>query len=91
MEEKYNCGMGACPGVYEVRSNCVVGECPAVYEVRTADCIGGACPSVHTSEDKYYVIGRQLSKQEIEGMGLEKKVGEGETLIEVPKDLLKNL
>ena len=72
------CGISACPAVYEVASNSMV----------------SACPSVHASEvskGSYYVVGRQLTQQEIKELGLAEKVAHGEGVVEVPKGLLKNL
>ena len=85
MEQKYE--------LREVGGAFILAGCPAVYEVRN-DCLAGACPSVHASEankDKYYVVGRQLTQQEIKDLGLIEKVAEGEAVMEVPKGLLKNL
>lgn len=72
------------------REDCLAGACPRVYEI-SASCGFGACPGVHASENSYYVIGRQLSEQEIKEMGLAEKVGAGEALVEIPKDLLDNM
>ncbi len=92
MEDKNNCIGGACLGIYEVKNECGIAACPSVYEVRS-NCGIGVCPSIHAEEhkDKYYVVGRQLNEKEIRDLGLAKKVGKGEAIIEVPKSLLENL
>ena len=52
-------------------------------------CCGGACPSVFGDEiDNYYIIGKVVDAK---SLGLEKKVGDGEVLIKVPKELIDNL
>jgi hypothetical protein len=65
--------------------------CPAIYELtpKQMKCGIGACPSIYsTRESSYLIIGRQLTAEEIKEKGLEKKVGVGEALIEVPKKLI---
>lgn len=72
---------------------CGIGACPTIYEV-VSECGFGACPGVHASEsskDKYYIVGRQLTQQEIKDLGLAEKVGQGEGVVEVPKGLLREL
>ena len=55
---------------------CVIGSCPAIYE------------ATKTGEESYLIIGRVVSPREA---GLEVKVGEGEILIEIPRELFANL
>ncbi len=88
MEQRYGlknltppemCAAAACPALYELEEvaseNCGVGACPAVYEGESG-------------KEVYIIIGTQLSPEDF---GLVGKVGEGETVIEVPKGLLSNL
>lgn len=76
------CGIGLCPAIYE-----------GVEEVTPAvnRCIIGSCPSTYKATIKgrqvYLIIGRQVTPTDA---GLEKKVGDGEALIEVPKALIDN-
>lgn len=88
MEPKYGlknltppemCGIGACPKIYELE------------EISSEDCGIGSCSKVYRPKgdgDVYVIVGTQLSPVDV---GLEGKVGEGETVIEVPKRLLENL
>ncbi len=88
MEPKYKlkdltppevCGIGMCPQIYELE------------EIASEDCAAMACPTVYKpkeNRDVYVIIGKQLSPAEV---GLVGKVGEGETVIEIPKGLLANL
>ena len=74
--ESMKCGFGACPAIYEltpVEMKCGIGACPTIYS---------------TEGSSYLIIGRQLTTKEIKEKGLEKKVGVGEVLIEVPKKLI---
>ena len=69
---------------------CVAGiGCPAIYEVVSrVDCIGGlGCPTVYKGKeaDKYLIVGKNIDPKIA---GLEDKVGQGEALIEVPKELI---
>jgi len=66
---------------------CVAVSCPAIYEVTPKDmkCVAGPCPGIYTKEGNYLIIGEQVDPKEV---GLEKKVGEGEVLIKVPKKLI---
>ena len=97
METKYNqihyniaevtpfemrCGVGMCPGIYEgikivsPENECGLGACPAVYE--TSDEATGV----------YLVIGKLIDPKLA---GLEKKIGDGETLIEIPRNLIDSM
>ena len=74
---------------------CILGVCPAIYEgVRETtpekmNCVLGACPSTYEAtregNEVYLIVGRQISPSDA---GLEKKVGDGEVLIEVPRALI---
>jgi len=67
---------------------CTFMTCPAIYkEVTPKDmnCLTCACPQIHKGNDSYLIIGEQVNPSEV---GLEKKVGDGEALIRVPKDLI---
>lgn len=73
---------------------CQVAACPQIYElekISSEDCTLLACSAVYRPKgegDIYVVVGIQLSPADV---GLEGKVGDGETVIEVPKRLLENL
>ena len=69
---------------------CVLIGCPAIYEANSSearDCVVGACPDIQARGNVYLIIGKQLNPKDA---GLEKKVGEGEVLIEVPRELIDN-
>lgn len=64
---------------------CIIGGCPQIYE----ECVLGGCPTIIDKDDgNYYIVGIQVEPKDF---GLEKKVGEGEVLIKVPKGLIDNL
>jgi hypothetical protein len=76
---------------------CIVGACPEIYgglrDVTPQDmCIIGACPSINEANREgrkiYLIIGKQINPIDT---GLEKKVGEGEALIEVPRELIDDI
>jgi hypothetical protein len=74
---------------------CVLGTgCPAVFDLRRLTpeeqrCGIGACPEVYEqNKDCYLIIGRVVDAKQF---GLEKKVGEGEMLISVPKGLIDGM
>ena len=80
--ESMHCIVGACPSIYEgvrettpEKMNCVLGACPSTYE------------AIREGNEVYLIVGRQINPS---GVGLEKKVGDGEVLIEVPKALIDN-
>ena len=54
---------------------CIVGACSSVYE------------ATRESKEVYLVVGRQINPLDV---GLEKKVGEGEVLVEIPRVLIDN-
>lgn len=56
---------------------CVILNCPQIYEARSGSC-----------QDVYLIAGKAVDPKEV---GLEKKVGEGEILIEIPKKLLDEI
>ncbi len=65
---------------YQIRSitpkemNCLLVQCPGIYET-----------SKEGKENVYLIVGKVVNPKDA---GLEKKVGKGEVLIEVPKDLI---
>jgi len=77
---------------------CVNIACPAVYEglkeitSQEMECGVSACPSSHKAKregkEVYLIVGKIVNPSEA---GLEKKVGEGEALIEVPKGLIDDM
>jgi len=101
------CGIGACPAIYVGRKDITpesmtcgpMAGCPAVYagtkELTQNECILGACPAVFESKnqekDVYLIIGKKINPSEV-GLGdLERKIGEGEVLIEVPAKLINEM
>jgi len=78
---KAMCGFVGCPSIYEGLKDLTPEEM----------CMAGACYSVYAStkdwNEVYLIIGKVIRPSEA---GLEKKVGEGETLIEVPRALIDN-
>ncbi len=82
----------ACPAIYEItpeEDSCALLSCPAIYELTTQDqmCLVGACPSINSFEDSYLIVGKQINPKEV---GLEKKVGKGEVLIKIKKEIIDN-
>jgi len=73
---------------------CLAYACPAIYEVeeltpKDSKCLTCACPSIYEgAEKKYLIIGKKANPSDF---GLEKKVGEGEILISVPKEIIDNM
>ena len=94
-------GLG-CPAVYSVEDmipkemSCIMGVgCPSISEIRRVVpeeelCIAGmACPAIYEQNvDNYLIVGK-LADAKL--FGLEKKVGEGEALICVPKKLIDGM
>lgn len=86
--EAYKCALLSCPAIYEgfkdstpKSHNCGVGTCPAVY-------------SSEQKKDIYLIVGKLIPKDSLKEAGLsdlEKKIGEDEVLIEVPKGLIDDL
>ncbi|MDA3836373.1 MAG: hypothetical protein PF542_02010 [Nanoarchaeota archaeon] len=82
---------------------CIAAACPSIYEgfkditPISNRCGIGVCPAIYESEKKknvYLVIGKLLPKKSLNNIGLgylEKKIGEDEVLIEVPRTLIDNL
>lgn len=81
-----------------IATNCVVGACPTVYEVVDSNCIIGGCPGIYakkgkadTEPQKYVIVGRQLRIEELQESGLAEKVGQGESAVEIPLDLIRRV
>ncbi|MBU1199773.1 MAG: hypothetical protein KKF46_05265 [Nanoarchaeota archaeon] len=81
--EPMRCAAVACPAIYQgVRETtpeemrCAAAACPSAYEAT----IGG--------KDVYLIVGKVINVSEVGFGELEKKIGEGETLIEVPRALI---
>ena len=99
--EAMRCIWGACSAIYEViertqesmKSIGGLGS-PGVYEAlrpRTPEeqnCAWGLCPDIQEKGNVYLIIGKLIDPKVA---GLEKKVGEGEVLIEVPRDLIDKM
>jgi len=64
---------------------CIALGCPGIYEER---CGIGACPVIEEYREEYLIIGKKRNPNDF---GLEKKVGENEILVSVPKDLIDNM
>jgi hypothetical protein len=71
---------------------CVSCACPRIYEVTSRDmqCAAMACNSIYADKKSktYLIVGKQVNP---EAFGLAKKVGQGESLIQVPKDLIDKM
>jgi len=75
---------------------CLVSSCHGIYKglreitPQEMDCGIGLCPIIYRSEGKevYLIVGKLVNPSEA---GLEKKVGEGEALIEVPRKLIDEM
>jgi hypothetical protein len=82
--EKMRCGIAACPAIYEVREvtpqevSCGIGACPAIFV---------------TQSGEYAIIGKTVSPKDcsVDGRTLEGKVGEGEALIVIPRQLIDGI
>jgi hypothetical protein len=49
-------------------------------------CLVGACPAIYeTKQGNYLVVGKQVNPSDV---GLAGKVGEGEVLVKVPRELI---
>ena len=68
---------------------CVSCACPAIYDLTPKEnmCFVYACPSIHSSGDFYLIVGEQINPKAV---GLEKKVGKGEVLIKIKKEIIDN-
>lgn len=96
-----DCVVGVCPAIYEEildltprEFDCAIGLCPAVYSAvrelgtNPNDCVVGACPEIQEKGNVYLIIGKLVDAKVA---GLEKKIGEGEVLIEVPRELIDKI
>jgi len=84
------CAAAMCPSIYEITPEdmrCAALACPSIYEITPEDmrCGIAACSGIYEEKGNYLIIGTKVSPKDF---GLEKKVGEGEILIEVPKKLI---
>jgi len=63
--------------------------CPGIYEITPGEfgCVAGTCPSIHDFQDSYLIIGEQINPKKV---GLERKVGKGEVLIKIKKEIIDN-
>ena len=53
-------------------------------------CIVGSCPAIFkTNNDTFIIIGKQLNKTE--SKPIQHKIGQNETAIEIPKELITKL
>ncbi len=82
--KELQCAIAACPAIYEGLREmtpkellCIIGGCPSSYEAKSPEGNG-----------VYLIVGRVVNPTEA---GLESKVGEGETLIEVPRALIDKM
>ncbi|MDD5133168.1 MAG: hypothetical protein PHD81_02415 [Candidatus Nanoarchaeia archaeon] len=67
---------------------CIIGGCPAVFKdvtPKTMNCVIGGCPVIHSTEKNYFIIGEKVNPKDF---GLDKKVGNNEVLVKVPKKLI---
>lgn len=89
MERKYN--------VREITPKsygCTLVTCPAIYEVKEITpkanmCATYICPAIFKDKIKnsYLIVGKKVNPSKF---GLEKKVGENEVLVSVPKEIIDN-
>ena len=63
-------------------------EYKPLYKASNELCGIGACPTIQEQEDSYLIIGKQIDPQEA---GLVGKVGQGEALIKVPRELIDKI
>jgi hypothetical protein len=77
--ESEKCGVAPCPAIYKV-------EELTPEEMKCGPIAG--CPAIHEYKEKYLIIGKVENAKEF---GLVKKVGEGEILISVPKELINKM
>lgn len=66
---------------------CIGIGCPAIYDVTPEKykCALLSCPSIHDFKDDYLIVGKQINPKDV---GLEKKVGKGEVLIKIKKEII---
>jgi len=93
--EEMRCAIIGCPAIYEVTPKdmrCGLLACPAVYEVtpEKMQCAFIGCESIYSEKENntYLIVGKQVNPEEF---GLAKKVGQGEILIQVPRDLIDKM
>ena len=84
-------------------NRCSVAACPVIYEgfkeitPKSHYCGVGVCPAIYSPEQKsevYLIIGKLIPKDSLKDVklgDLEKKIGEDEVLIEVPRGLIDDL
>lgn len=54
-----------------------------------AACVIGACPAIfETDQNSVLVVGKALSIEDAERVGIALRVAEGESVVEIPKNLL---
>ena len=95
------CVIGTCPAVYLIERTpksmreCFAGlGCSAIYEPKSITpkhlrCGVGPCPEVFEGkEGDYLIIGKITAAKQF---GLEKKVGDGEVLISIPKKFIDEM
>ncbi len=74
--EEHKCAIGACPRVYEL-------------EIGISPLGGNPKKSIHgRSRKSYLIIGTKVDPKEF---GLEKRVGEEEVLLSIPKELIDGM
>jgi hypothetical protein len=98
--KELDCTIIGCPAIYEGKIknvtpkslSCIAIGCPAIYEgkiknvtPKSLTCAVIGCSAIYEGKEVYLIIGKTVNPAEA---GLEKKVGEGESLIEVPKALI---
>ena len=97
--EELRCGVGLCPAIYETKEltpkemQCIIGGCPAIYDAKELTpkemkCTVVTCPGIYGSKGNYLIIGTKVNPADF---GLEKKVGENEVLVQVPKKLIDKM
>jgi len=94
------CIAAACPAIYEVdeitpkENMCIIGSCPAIYDIKNKTptenaCAVAACAAIYEDKSgKYLIVGKIEDAKNYSK--LEGKVGEGEILISVPKEIIDN-
>lgn len=71
---------------------CGIAACPTIYQIE--ECIGGACPGVHSDSGDYLIIGKLVEPNKArlpDGISLEGKVGKNEALVRVPRELIDKM
>lgn len=80
---KGGCTAAACQGIYESTPEGLRDLTPEAER-----CLLGACPGAYERGESYLIIGRTVDPREL---GLAQRVGKGETLIEISKNLLAKI